>query len=223
MILRRWLGSDGPTLSPPDFSAGDVEGFWRWFVRNADAATKLNSVSTKGGDVSPLVNALYDAVTRYADGLGILVGIDVSGTNELIISGEGVTENFPAVVKLARGAPVVTGWKFTSFKPRTSGSITGVGSIRIDPSDVLYSSSRREDELKLDIEVVLPHFVGQQEVDQRYLCYLLLDNVLGEYDVATAIGYINVRVADVDERVAGRQLDDLAAEVDALGAQESRN
>jgi len=200
-------------VESPNFERGDIEGFWRWFKANADALAALNNEADR--DLK-LVDLLFDAVVRYSEGLGILVGVDENGVNELILSADGVVSKIPAVLAFLRDAPAIPGWKFTPLKQRSPGTATGFGGLKRYPEQVFYIGEVWPDGDKIDISVALPHIPDVNETDQRFLTYLLLDNLLGEYDVATAIGGIEVRMLSPGEVASGRPLTELVNEVDNL-------
>lgn len=216
--------SGGGALPEPEFEIGDAAAFWRWFAANADIAGALNRQLQDGGDPERLVRPLFNALQRYDGGLSVLVGMTDAGENELVLSADGVVASFPAVTRLAAAAPDIPGWRVTAFKPRIGGATQlSINGQTIGPDSVTYASENDALRGKINVEIVLPWLDDLNEDARMQIVFLLLDNLLGEYDVATAIGHIEVRMRGKDDKPAGKPLSQLPDEVDGLSARRPRH
>jgi hypothetical protein len=96
---------------------------------------------------------------------------------------------FPTVQRLVAAAPKIPGWKVTAFRPRADGVTLEMNNIKLSASTMMVQIRDRGE--KLDIVV---HLSGGLVADQqtKQAVYLLLDALLGEYDVETRVAGIDI-------------------------------
>ncbi len=190
--------------------ASQYADFWAWFQANeADFPSTTEFDAVYGDELSR-------RLTDIKSGLVYEIAIRDDAENELIISGDGVTELIPVVGDLVDSAPVLEGWKIIAFRPRMDGyaSFTlNFGERTFDPK-TLWCWSRIEDG-SFDLVIYHPDYSD----DIRNLLvngtYILLDMALGEYDVMTGIRYIDHRELPADpESVGLYRFEDLRAVFD---------
>jgi hypothetical protein len=119
---------------------------------------------------------------------------------EFVISAGGIKRAFPAVVSLVASAPTVDRWRITGFRPRrTPVSTVEFHRKRVDPKDVQFTLISNGE--VVGIRLFIP---GHPETDSdlRQIGYLLLDEALGEYDVESHLGPIEMlpTVSHTDEQ-----------------------
>lgn len=211
-------------FSESDFAIGDASAFWHWFGENAAAAGALNHKLQNGDNPEELLQPLFNALQRFDGGLSLLVGYTDSGDSELIISADGVSSRFPSVTRLVAAAPVIPGWRITAFKPRIDVSTNiEVNGRNVGTSTATFMSNFDSVRKHLNIEVTLPWLGPMPEDIQAQITFLLLDNLLGEFDVATLIGHVEVTMCAEGQMPSGKPLTLLPGEVDALTAQRPRH
>jgi hypothetical protein len=159
------------------------EEFWRWFLKNEELLFEFER------DQERIFGLLNTALNKVHEGLTFEFGPRGS-VREFVISADGIKSRFPAVVALAQAAPPLSRWKVIAFRPRRP----PVHSIRIDevlvdPADVSFALL--DDGTIAGIYLFIP---GVKPDDARYkqIGYLLLDEALGEFDVETRLGLIEM-------------------------------
>ncbi len=107
---------------------------------------------------------------------------------ELIISADGIKEAFPAVLQLVKKAPPLPQWKIIAFRPRNAVEEIRVGNLTLSLDDLFFKYQINNN--KFDISI----FTKRYQNDKNLLTaiYLALDSLLGEYDVETKIGLVEI-------------------------------
>jgi hypothetical protein len=218
----KWLGffkrkEEPATVRIAEFQDKDTSAnaFWRWFQQNAKAiSAEMRSIHTSRGDPEPLMDLIHNALRRVDDGLVFEMGTAADKVDELIVSADGILEKFPAVTSLVSAAPAIDGWRILAFRQRNDGADLAIGTIKLNAQTVFYQSKTAKE--RIDVRVIFPNIIDVDAKTQSQLAFLLLDMVLGEYDVATSLGDIDVVMIGDGELPNGRPLIDLAKEVDAF-------
>ncbi|MCP3097842.1 hypothetical protein LZ198_03020 [Myxococcus sp. K15C18031901] len=216
--MRRWLSR--LTLlrlalpgcrSPPNADAR----FWHWFERNS--ARLLQSEA--GQD--PLLDELHQELLKAHPGLTFELGPLSDGHRELAISVDGTGRRFTSVKTLVAAAPALPGWRVVAFRRRKGADFAiTLGKVTLKPEDVWF---RAETQPRQPVEVSV-YLNGFTEDDRPYFslaAYLVLDDVLGEYDVETKVGGIGFEAFPKNPVESGlRPIAELAAVVDGNFAPE---
>ena len=131
---------------------------------------------------------------------------------EFTISAEGMKELFPIVEKLIEKAPKLKNWKFNAFRQRIPGDDFEIqyGDLKIGYSDIYYRSEN--DNGKLGIELNIKDYNGNGQTQNAI--YILLDGLIGEYDVTTKIGWIEWVKLDKNEIKNLKPIIELRNEID---------
>lgn len=115
--------------------------------------------------------------------------IHESGIRELTISADGIKEGFPKVEELILKAPKIANWQFNAFRQRIPGEDFGIqyGDIKMGYSDIFFRYKDGEyGEIGIELNVR-----GLAEDEQcKNAVYILLDSLIGEYDVTMGIKWI---------------------------------
>jgi hypothetical protein len=171
-------------LSPTDASAElPVGAFWEWFVANEHALFTFET------DRERVFHRLGEAMGAVHGDLTFEFGPVMDARREFVISADGSRDAFPAVVALAAAAPRLSRWTVTPFRPRRAAPLDlriGAVSVRADDMALLPEAL----EGKVGLEVLIAGYRATPESVFEQIGMLLLDHVLGEYDVETKIGYI---------------------------------
>lgn len=113
-----------------------------------------------------------------------------AGRREFVISAGGIREAFPAVSSLVAEAPKLDRWLITAFRPRrTPINSVQIGETRIDPRTVEFSLRTKGSVIA--IQLFIPGF-KEDDVTMKRIAYIMLDDALGEYDVETKVGPIQM-------------------------------
>jgi hypothetical protein len=182
--------------------------FWAWFEKNAatlraekDLRRTMDTISAELGKVHPEVFAEIAGFGRLGD------------DRELVISVDGKREVFPVVQEIYAARPKVAGWTIVAFRPRrdpTDPFVIEMNGKKLDARSMKFTAARNGD--KLDVAVFVPGFTTLEELGG--VAFILLDHLVGEYDMETRIGGISFAAIDQAPTNA-RPLVDLPTVLDA--------
>jgi hypothetical protein len=181
--------------------------FWAWFQANDAALFDFEKDQEKTFD------RLAAELHKVNPDLTFEFGPKEHGTREFVLSADGIRAAFPNVEALYAAAPKMNHWNIIKFRPRR------------EPMDIEYNGTSvkaattralvRRAGTKIG---VILYFEGYKPADRELytaIAFLILDGALGEYDVETKIGSIDVRSrAEADPHAA--ELAELPAAFDAL-------
>jgi hypothetical protein len=192
---------DGSTKTDPD------RAFWNWFTDHAQGLAKKPSLIDVMDEVQGELKKQHH---------GVIAEIGPAGENRLLVlSADGDRKAFSMVQQLFAARPSVIGWKIVAFRPREAKRpmpTIEMNGRKLNPAALRYLAERNGE--KLDIQLYVPGYViGEETV--VLMAFLALDHTLGEYDVETKIGAIDL--LPIESAVANsRALDDLPHEVDGI-------
>jgi hypothetical protein len=163
------------------------EKFWNWFTKNQETYFKeienleireqiFNNLSTE------LKKVQNDLVFEFSP-------IHENGIREFTVSADGIKENFPSVTKLIEKAPKIENWQFNAFRQRIPGDEIGLnfGDFKISYDDLFFRYQEVDGELGVELNIRDYNGEGMKQ----NAVYILLDNLLGEYDTTVSIGWID--------------------------------
>lgn len=167
--------------------------FWDWFVKNSD---KYESIFSGSSNTAQLFEELHKELQKFNPNLTFEFNKNTGKKiNELIISADGIKKNFPAVLELVKEAPNLSSWKFTAFRPRKGGNTVKIDNIEIDPATVFFKHIWQGE--LIDLRLFVKNYVDNDAYNKGV--FILLDDILGEYDVATKIGIIKINKLEDSE------------------------
>ncbi len=194
----------------PSARATTQEAFWAWFARNTEFLEQYDT------NREPVLDEIGRRLHDVHEGLTFEIGQARDGIYDFIISADGIQDVFPEVVRLAKAAPRIDGWRIISFRPRAidgSKQTVEYGEMTLSYADLWYRSEDQGEVLGLTLFV--QGLSEENEPTVRVIAFLLLDTALREFDVETKIGSINfVPLPEDAETVGLTPFKDLAAEVD---------
>jgi len=191
------------------FGATPEQGFWKWFQKNE------NSIFNFEQDQENTFNKLAVNMSKVNEDLTFEFGpINDAGKREFVISAGGIKAAFPSVESLHSAAPNLEKWIFIKYRsrrvPLNDLEFSGV-SVAVD--DVHYKMYK--DGHKVGIII----FIEGQNEEQADLYgnigYLFLDEALGEYDVETKVGFIEIHNRQSKQYEGASPLSELASDLDA--------
>lgn len=160
--------------------------FWKYFAQNAQ---KLFCLDKQQDEV--LTNLLKEIKKVHPD-LTFEIGSKVGDTKEFIISADGIKDTFSVVLFLIEIAPKLRGWQIIAFKPRKApDTAIAIAGITISIEDVLFEYFLEEKD-KIGILMYIKDF-KKSDIHYQVAIFPLLDALLGEFDVETKIGSINIQ------------------------------
>jgi hypothetical protein len=171
-----------------------VEQFWEWFVKNERDFFLLNENSNEVRD--SLLQIFLLKLHQFNSNLYFEIGGFPYETQELVISACGNKDFFVYVEELVSAAPVIKNWKITAFKqPKEIDFITEYNGLKLVPDEIWFKpqdNDMNENSNALDLYLYVSNFDESRQMDYINALYLVLDNLLGEYDSANNIGCIEV-------------------------------
>jgi hypothetical protein len=187
------------------------EAFWKWFLQHEVELFDLDP-----GDVSDR-ERIFDELARE------LLKVDPDlvfefGPNEprreFVISAGGIKKAFASVVSLVDAAPPLNRWQIIAFRPRRAPSnVVEFRGKRVDPREVQFSLL---DNGKIaGVNLFIPGF-REGDSDWKQIGYLLLDDILGEYDVESRLGLIKMLSPSTQTDEERYSLSELPARFDLL-------
>lgn len=167
-----------------------LETFWNWFVQNSERLTMLNDIEET--ERQQLIDAMQHQLDAYCEGLTFEIGEPTQSGRTLTFSAEGDMDLFRYVVELTDNAPDVDWWEFVAFKQPKGTSLKVYFDKYKFNTDELYFMQLENDEEPdiLGIRVALPNPVKDDD-DQLVGVYVTLEAMIGEFDCATLIGYLD--------------------------------
>ncbi len=182
--------------------------FWDWFAANEEKYY-LND-ETKG----PLLKEMYDKLQEYHTGLTYQFSLNEENKKkEFVISADGIRENFPAVTNLVEVAPKLERWEIIAFRPRITDEFTlQLGNKTFGFEDVYFLLAQEPSSISLQL-----HIRGYEDSElYKQAAFIILDNMLGEYDMETRIGTIEFMALDEGKKEGLHNIRELPGIVDHL-------
>lgn len=187
--------------------------FWSWFAQQEDELARLAAKPHE------FLAVLAPKLRRTAPGVlcefSVQPGED--GRLELILSADGIRDQIPAVRALVAAAPALRRWRVTAFRPRDAvkGTIEMNGLI-LDPATLKASIEPHAG--LIAVVIFVPGVTGPEAEAFTHLGFLLLDTTLGELDVMTKVGPVDVLPADSAANGDAFPFVELAQRFDAMAS-----
>ena len=187
----------------------DVNLFWNWFSDNNERLTMLGDLDEK--EQQSLLEELQEQLDAYCEGLTYEMGEPTPSGRTLTFSPEGDMDLFRYVVELVDNAPDLDWWEFVAFKqPKGTDLKVTFDKYRFETKQMYFMQLESEEEPDiLGIRVALPNPVADDD-DQLVGVYVMIEALIGEFDCATLVGYLDTCAIPAEPLKAGfRPLDDL--------------
>ncbi len=186
-----------------------IERFWQWFQDHNEQLIALGDLDEK--ERRELENALQYQLTKYCNGLVCEMGEPTANGRTLTFSAEGDTDLFRYVVELVDAAPDLDWWEFVAFKqPMGTELKVRFDRYLFDTRKMYFQQLECEEEPEmLGLRIAVEGSDPDNE-DFQVGVYVTLEALMGEFDCATLIGYMETVPVPEEPFKAGFQaLDDL--------------
>lgn len=190
--------------------------FWTSFAFDEASLAEL----ARGKNAAAAMLQISRSAEKVHKGLIAEISVEPDATkpHTLVFTANGDRTLFPLVKSLVAAAPPMKHWKVVAFRQRNPAlNEFKLGDFAVIPSDYSFKETGREKGL-LDIEIRVK---GMTDANQRLVdqaAFLILDHTLGEYDVETKLGAIDIKPAPVAADPAFQPLTDIAKVTDAMPA-----
>ena len=160
--------------------------FWRWFSDNEEYLFLFEE------NKDSILELLVENLKAVDSCLVCEVSKVIDGKREFVISAGGSKEHFPSVTKLVEFSPVLERWKITPFRPRMDNYLRLIlqyGGRDFNPTLIWFDS--RSEGRNFDLRLYHQEYTDELRTLFINGSYVLLDMILGEFDVTTRIRYID--------------------------------
>lgn len=209
----------------------DTKIFWQWFEAHNEALVMLNDQSDE--DKQQLLDEMQTQLEEYCPGLTYIMSEATSNGRKITFSAEGDSNLFRYVVELTESAPDLDWWEFVSFKqPAGAGLRVRFDQYLFDTSKMHFMQLECEEEpdfmgllIGLDLKQVADGKTvpSIDDEDLQVGIYSTIEEMIGEFDCATLLGYLDVCPLPEEPFKAGfRPLDDLPEFVEWFKKQRDR-
>lgn len=164
-----------------------MTAFWEWFVANEESYLQLDST---GG--IKLLNQLEKKLQKVNQHLVFEMGEPRKGSKpEFVISADGMVEAFDDVIELVKQAPQLSFFDVVAFRQQQSEEISiSYGDIELGWNDLFCTCEKDENNGELDLILYIKDFNEENEDEFVSAAFILLDSIIGEYNVGMHIGEI---------------------------------
>lgn len=194
------------------------EIFWNWFVANSERLTMLNDLDP--AERQQLLDQMQQQLNAYCPDLTYEISDQTAQGRTLTISADGDFDLFRYVVQLVDNAPDVDWWEFIPFRQPKGKSLKVIfEKHRFETAKMAFLQLESEEEpdiiglrialhnISADID---PEKATPDEEDILVGVYSTIEALIGEFDCATLIGYVELCPMPSEPFKAGfRPLDDL--------------
>lgn len=169
----------------------DTTIFWKWFEDNNERLTMLSEYDEEAQN--QLLDEMQDKLEAYCPELSFEMSEPTKDGRRVVFTAEGDTELFEPLLKLTDEAPDLDWWEFIPFKQPCGNECK----VRFDK--YLFDSKKMyfqhlECEEEPDILGLRVAFDGADNDDEDMLTgtYVTLEALIGEFDCATLVGYLEI-------------------------------
>lgn len=169
-----------------------IAEFWSWFLKNEPLLYYGTEDKDRRGDVLCKVSEQLKRLNKHL--VFELSPILEGELKEFIVSADGIKEAFHIVRQLIRYAPKHPNWAFIAFRPRLAcNDLTiSMGSIDFSYDDLFFRYVQTDKEFGIELNV--RNF--NETIWEKNALFILLDALIGEYDAATEIDWVEWTVLD---------------------------
>ena len=175
--------------------------FWAWFEKNQDMLFHFER------DQEHTFDKLNTAMSKVHPDLTFEFGPDENGKREFVISADGLKDAFPAVEALYASAPSLAKWTFIKFRPRRPAMTIQMGEVKLGPTDIEVAIEADGD--KAGFTVFVKGYNESQSQQYKHVAFIMLDQAIGEYDMETKVGFIDVQSFEKKSQYKRHSLDNL--------------
>jgi hypothetical protein len=167
--------------------------FWAWFRENETVF--FNAIKNASDIEATFFNKLSAKLAELRAGIAFLAGMHNDSTVELVLTSDGIVENFAFTEDIIRAAPAIPGWKFTALKQAMD-----INDLQIEMEGYVFNSDNLffySNDFPIypdviDITVVYSDYKEEDEDLIRNGVYVFIDSYLGELVFATTIDNLSV-------------------------------
>jgi len=168
-----------------------TEIFWDWFKDNSEQLTMIDDLDESVS--KQLLENMQSALDKYCEGITFEIGEPTPAGRTVTFSAEGDIDLFKFVTDLVEEAPDFDWWNFVAFKqPKGKGLKVYFDKFQFDTRKMYFTELENEDSpdvvgLRVALEKPM-----EDDDDQLVGVYVTIEALIGEFDCATLIGYLEI-------------------------------
>lgn len=187
------------------------EIFWMWFEK------KSNQIFYFENNQDQVFNSLAKKLQKINPDLTFEIGPIKNNKREFIISAGGIKSAFINVEKLYSKKPNLMNWEVIKFRPRRKEILTlKIDDKEIKPSELRYLFFKDDGSNKIGLLLLINNFNSNEHNLYAHFSFLYLDQIIGEYDVETYLGGIEIQGFDSKYYDQTKEISFMADEFDSL-------
>jgi hypothetical protein len=184
------------------------EEFWSWFQKNEDSLFNFEK------DQQRVFKNLAAAMKKVNPDLTFEFSQITDNKREFVISADGFRSAFPAVESFFRSAPCLPRWTFVKFRPRRGSGDLIIGDIKVGTNDLEFTI--HPDGGKAGLTVFVKGYNEEKVKQFTQIAFIHLDHAIGEYDMETQVGFVNVKPFEEKSQLERHSFNDLPRVFDAF-------
>jgi hypothetical protein len=169
------------------FTPDKQKDFWKWFTANQQDLLHFENNQ----------DVLFDELSKHLKAIDENLVFEFSPIRdnqirEFSISADGIKSSFPNVIALIEKAPELVNWEFSAFRQRVPGDDIKIrmgDDITLSYSDIYFRYG--EEDGKIGIELNIRN-ADPKSKSTKMAVFVLLDGLIGEYDMETRISWIDM-------------------------------
>lgn len=174
-----------------------AEKFWNYFEKNKKSLEKF--INSDLSDYTPY-NKLTNEIHKYSELIFPEITQNSDGKFVLIITPDGKPSGIPDTEKLYNSKPVIENWIVKKFRQPKDDLKFEFDGLEYPSSDIEIIPELDEEKEKVDIRVYIRNMNLNKEKYQT-MAWLYLDNILGEFNSITKLGYVDFYHLDIGKTV----------------------
>ncbi|HEX9826671.1 MAG TPA: hypothetical protein VGA80_08740 [Flavobacteriaceae bacterium] len=161
--------------------------FWKYFSRNKKSLEEF--INSDLSDYT-VYNNLTDEIHKYSDLIFPEITQNIEGKFVLIITPDGKPSGIPDTEKLYDSKPEIENWIIEKFRQPKEDLKFKYDGLEYPSSDIQIIPELDKEEDKINIRVYIKNMDLDKDKYQT-MAWLYLDNILGEYNSITKLGYVD--------------------------------
>jgi hypothetical protein len=140
-----------------------------------------------------IIEALGSELSKVSEGLTFQIGKE-SRWHEFVVSADGMPARFSTVIRLVGAAPALPGWRIVAFRqPKGTHFTIEFGGQKLSPAELWFAATPNA--YLLDLTFYVKGLARRNRELIMGALLIALDTSLGEFDVETKIGRIDLEPA----------------------------
>lgn len=202
-----------------NFKKGNIKGvdtqmelnitkFWDWFIKNEDLLYNFEK------NKESIFQQLSTEMSKVHPDLSFEFGPIKDGKREFVVTAGGLITAFPAVELLCAKAPIFKKWVIIKFQPRREPMTLNIGGFQVKPEDIEIAIV--QDSSKVGLTIFVQNYDKSKYTQFKQAIYMVLDQAIGEYDVETKVGFIDLVSFESKSSLKRYSIKDFPFEFDTL-------